>query len=266
MHVVVHQSRDPSSIYNVASIFCNRTFEATENTSLTHAFALEQMKQKDMIEDDLNDTSVYLQRFPWNTIRPSFIVQFLELETKYMLLENNGVSQWYFQGNSCIDRFACLPPGAALCQHGFFSEDLVPVTPKTLRDIYALYDAANPERKCKDKPSHRHYRFHIYLQIDMSMAGPWGGNTKYMVVSACEDTMIANLFRGIGGGAAMKNEHLLRNFSWGSSVPGQVQAVLVTGVPYCFGTVKNFPLTLSEIGWSHDEGVVWLYPCKLVKG
>lgn len=263
MHVIVNQSSDPSSSHKAISIMYEDGFEAKENFTLSDAFALEQMKQEEMTETDLNDTSVYIQKLPPNGISPNFVVQFTEHDTKYMLLENDGVSQWYFQGSGNTEKYMGLSPNSAICQHGFFSEDLVPVTHKTLRDINALYDAANPGRKCKARSTHRHFRLHIYLKLDLSMIGPSGNNTKYMVVTACEDTKVAELFRGLGGEAATKDEHMLRNFSWGSVLPGQTQSALVTGVPYCYGTIKDTKLMLNEIGWGHDQGIVWLYPCKL---
>lgn len=266
MHVVVHQHSDPSFVHKTVSVINKGGLEIKENQTLSDALALEEMKQSGLTELDLNDTSVYIQRLPMNAIQPNFIIQFDEHKTRYLLLENRGVSQWYFQASTPTDRYASLPPDSAICEHGFFNEDLVPVTRKTLRDIYALYDAANPGRKCKSRSSHRHFRFHIYINIDMSMVGPWGGSTKYVVVTACEDATVADLFSGAGGEAARNDEHLLRNFSWGSFIPGQTQCVLVTGVPYCYGTVKDTHLVLHELGWNHDEGVVWLYPCKLVKG
>lgn len=266
MHVVVHRSSNSSSNHKVVSVICKGSLELEENPRLSDALALEQMKQEEMSELDLNDTSVYVQRFSTNGIDPNFIVQFVEHDTSYMLLENNGVSQWYFQDGGFFDSFAGLPKNSGICRHEFFSMDLVPVTCKMLRDIDTLYDAANPGRKCKAKPTHKHHRFHIYLTFDLSMIGPLGGSTKYMVVTACEDTKVADLFCGVSGGAATKDEHLLRNFSWGSIIPGQTQSTLMTGMPYCYGTVKDTPLALNEIGWRHDDGVVWLYPCKMLKG
>lgn len=263
MHVIVNRSSNPSSSHKVISVIYKEGFEAKENPTLSDAFALEQMKQDEMTEIDLNDTSVYIQKLSTNGISPNFVVQFLENDTKYMLLENNGVLQWYFQGSD-IDKYAGLSLNSVICQHGFFNEDLVPVTRKTLRDIDALYDAANPGRKCKARSTHRHFRLHIYLKLDLSMIGPSGNDTKYMIVTACEDTKVADLFRGVGGEAATKDEHLLRNFSWGSVLPGQTQTALVAGVPYCYGTVKDTKLALNEIGWNHDQGIVWLYPCKLM--
>lgn len=263
--VAIHQTRDPSTGHHHVSVISNGGFEMKHNLDLSDALALERKTERGFTELDFNDTSVYIQRLPSNAIKPSFTIHFDEHATTYILLENKGISQWYFQGSSVTDRYAGLPRDSAICEHGFFNEYLVPVTRRTMKDIYAVYDAANPGRKCKSRPFHRHFRFHIYINIDLSMVGPWGGSTKYVVVTACEDATLADLFSGAGGAAARNDDHLLRNFSWGASIPGQTQSVLVTGVPYCYGTIKDTPLMLNEIGWSHDEGVVWLYPCKLVK-
>lgn len=263
-HVLVRRSAHDVSSKDIF-VVSSQGLEEKENRNLSDAFALEQVKQNELPGLDLEDASSYIQRLPKKkAARPEFIAEFEELGVKYVLLHEKGVSQWYFD-NFSTDKFAGLPPNPLICHHGFFSEDLVPITLRTVRNIAVLYDAAGIGLACKAQPTHQHYKIHIYLKLDMAMCGPSGAGTKYMMLTVCEHTMLTELFRGAGGEAAAKDEHLLRNFSWGNSRSEIAQNILMTGEPLSYSFAKDADIAVNKCGWAPDDGIVWLYSCRLVR-
>lgn len=262
LHLRLRPDPDDPTSTDVFVVY-NQGSSEKKHDYLTEIFSFEEMRQNEFSDFELNNTPVYLQRLPKDSTKQEFIVEYEELKIKYVLLHVNGVSQWYFDNSPNPDEFAGLPHNSQIIRHLFFSENLVPVTTKTRREIVALYDAARLGRPCKDKPPHDHLAFHIYLKLDLAMYGPEGAETKYMTLTVCDYTKLVDLFLGAGGLAAVKDYHLLRQFSWGKPNPEIGHSVLVTGVPFCYGTVKGTTLTVSDCGWEPDGRIMWMYPCKL---
>lgn len=213
-----------------------------------------------------NKNTLFYMKSSGETVLTSFVVEFIDLNCKYMFVISDGVGQWFYKHEFVRDVLQENEPSVTSIRHNAFREVLVPVTAEMHNNLMCLLrDGMADWVLCHQPKNHIHHLVNISLgsdyhgdQIGEELGNqrlPGMGYTTYLV---CWNARLVDLFDAFCGGKAHKKDEILLTHILPGRTYGKVQLARA-GNTYSYHKARIEQVLMADVGWRvHRDGRMWV--------
>lgn len=213
-----------------------------------------------------NKNTLFYMKSSGETVLTSLIVEFINLNCRYMFVISDGVGQWLYEH---VDVLQENELDVISIRHKAFREVLVPVTAEMHKNLMCLLrDGGGVVLDwvlCHQPKSHSHHLVNISLGPDChgdhigeetkDQRLPSMGYTTYLV---CWNARLVDFFDAFCGGKTHKKDEILLTHILPGRTYGKVELAR-TGNTYSYRKARIEQVSMADVGWRvHGDGRMWV--------
>lgn len=272
MHFRVRRSEKYLPKHDIFVIGIDKEEEADPN--IQRLWDDEQLQAEKVMQRDssgFSKNTLFYMKNSGKTVLTSFIVEFIDLNCKYMFVISDGVGQWLYEHGPARDVPQENEQGVISIQHKAFREALVPVTAEMHNNLMCLLrDGGGVSSNwvlCHWPTSHSHHFVNISLgpdyrgdQIGEELRDqhfPSMGYTTYLV---CWNARLVDFFDAFCGGKTHQKDEILLTHILPGRTYGGVRLARA-GNTYSYRKARIEQVLMADVNWRvHGDGRMWVMP------
>lgn len=276
MHFRVRRSEKCPLKYDIFVVGVNKK-EQEADPKIQRLWDFEQLRiEKEMQRKplSLNRDTLFYMKSPKTVFLSDFIVEFLDLNCKYLFFVSGGVGQWLYEpvpGEEGLQENG-LEAGAVSTRHEFFCEALVPVTAQMHNNLMCLLLNGSTIISnwvlCHQPYSHNHQLVNIYLdsddcgrEIHQESKTYHCSKIGYTTHVVCWNARLVDFFDALCGDTTYKKDELSLTHILPGRTYGKVDEMVRVGNPYPYHKARVEQTLMEDLGWRvHGDDRIWVMP------
>lgn len=273
MHFRVRHSERHPSKYDIFMVGINeRGMEA--NFKIQRLWDDGQLQAENKIQrrpSNFDQNTLFYMKGSKTTFLTDFIVEFADLNCKYIFVIADGIGQWLYEPICGREGFQENGRGIGIIsiRHKLFREVLIPVTVQMHNNLTSLFldcgGIISDWMLCHQPRNHHHQLVNISLDSDYCGKEDHKGSNGYRSIVGyttyvvCWNARLVDFFDAVCGDRTYKKDelhltHILPNYTY-----GKILETISIGSSYSYREARIEHVSMEDLGWrAHEDGRVWM--------